>query len=163
MLAPPLLRGNSMKKFLSFAVASGFGVGYFPFASGTAGSAAIIPFAFIASYFWGFWAIPVLAVIFWIAGTFATREVLKYTKHDPSLVVVDEFVGQLIAIIPIATSMVWWHWMVAFFMFRFFDIIKPFPANYFDEKVLNSHGVMIDDVSAGIYAAMATGVIIWLF
>jgi phosphatidylglycerophosphatase A len=157
-------------KFLSYIIATGFGVGYFPFASGTAGSAATIPLAFIAAYFGGFWAVLVLAVFIYVIGTFATSEVLKYTEHDPSIVIVDEVVGQLVTILPVAYLLagnlelkVIWIYIAAFFLFRLFDITKPWPANYFDGKVMNAHGVMLDDVFAGIYAGAILWVLVWLF
>jgi phosphatidylglycerophosphatase A len=49
----------------------------------------------------------------------------------------------------------WWFWAVlAFILFRIFDILKPFPASYFDKKILNAHGVMLDDIAAGVYTVI---------
>lgn len=158
-----------MKKILSFLVASGFYVGYFPFASGTVASFAIIPFAFLTAYYGGACAVLALAAIIYLAGFLATREVLKYTKHDPSFVVADEYVGQLIAVIPIACTTyaaadltvaighLWPWYLAAFLLFRFFDIFKMGPAKYFDSKIMSATGVMLDDVFAGIFGA----IILW--
>ena len=82
-----------MYKKFSYFVATMFGVGYCPFASGTAGSLATLPFAFAAAYYGGTVGIAAAAVVVFFAGTLATKEVLKYTKHDPSIVVIDETAG----------------------------------------------------------------------
>ncbi len=148
-----------MRKKLSFVVASSFGVGYCPFASGTAGSLATLPLAFAVAYFYGVWGILVAAVVAFFAGVAASREVLKYTKHDPSLIVIDEVVGQLLAFALVADKLVantqaWAVYVIGFALFRLFDIWKPQPARWADQKVLNAWGVMLDDVFAGIYAAL---------
>lgn len=146
-------------KFLCYTAGSGFGVGYFPFASGTAGSFATLPFAFATAYFFGFWGIVVLSAIVFAIGVIACKEVLKYTKHDPSIIIIDEVVGQLLTFALVANGLVgnlnaWWAYVVGFFLFRIFDIIKPQPAKWADTKVMNAWGVMLDDVFAGIYAAV---------
>jgi phosphatidylglycerophosphatase A len=157
-----------MSKIASYMLATVFGVGYFPFASGTAGSAATLPFAFAAAYFGGFWAVLALSAIVYIAGTFATAEVLKYTGPDPSIIVIDEVVGQLVTLLLVAGSLRgnledWWIYVAAFLLFRLFDIVKPWPAGYIDRTMLNAHGVMLDDLFAGIYAAVALWVLKWFF
>ena len=100
-------------------------------------------------------------VLVYLLGTIASKEVLKYTSHDPSLIVIDEVAGQLIPLIffsafPLPSYGDWWLYIAlpSFILFRIFDILKPFPASYFDKKVLNEHGVMLDDIAAGIYALM---------
>ena len=148
-----------MYKKLSFVLASGFGVGYCPFASGTAGSLATLPLAFAVAYFYGWQGILIAAVIAFFVGVAASREVLKYTKHDPSLIIIDEVVGQLLAFALVADKLVanrqaWAVYAIGFALFRLFDIWKPQPARWADQKVLNAWGVMLDDVFAGIYAAL---------
>ena len=138
-----------------------FGVGYCPVASGTAGSLATIPFAFVLSYYWGMYGILIAATIVFFVGTFAVKQVLKYTKHDPSIVVVDEMVGQLLSFLLVADGLKgmmnlhsWFIYLVGFGLFRLFDITKPQPAKWADSKVMNAWGVMLDDVFAGIYATI---------
>jgi len=143
---------------LSYAIATFFGVGYCPIASGTAGSLATLPFAFLLTYYCG--GLPAILIFFalvYVIGTLASKEVLKHTTHDPSIIVIDEVAGQLIPLMYISVNPPshgdWWLYAAAaFVLFRIFDIFKPFPASYFDKKVLNAHGVMLDDVVAGIYA-----------
>ncbi|MFI3173491.1 MAG: phosphatidylglycerophosphatase A, partial [Eubacteriales bacterium] len=67
--------------------------------------------------------------------------------------------GQLLSLVLVAHQLVanlnaWWTYIIAFFLFRIFDIWKPQPAKWADTKVENAHGVMLDDVFAGLYAAI---------
>ena len=150
-----------MYKKLSFALVSMLGVGYCPFASGTAGSLATIPVAFALGYYFGVWGILIGSVIVFLLGAMATKEVLKYTKHDPSIVVIDEMAGQLLTFALVANELagnsnlsVIWLYAIGFGLFRLFDITKPQPAKWADSKVENAWGVMLDDVFAGVYAAI---------
>ena len=152
-----------MYKKFSYFVATMFGVGYCPFASGTV---ATLPFAFAAAYYGGTVGIAAAAVVVFFAGTLATKEVLKYTKHDPSIVVIDETAGQLFTFVAVAdqlTGAADWRafllYLFGFGLFRVFDITKPQPARWADSKVLNAWGVMLDDIFAGVYAAVILYVI----
>jgi phosphatidylglycerophosphatase A len=151
-----------MNKKAAYIIASFFGVGYCPKASGTAGSLATLPFAFLITYWGGFYAMLAFFALVYVAGTIASKEVLKYTSHDPSLIVIDEVAGQLVPLIffsfyELPEIRNWWLHIAlpSFVLFRIFDIFKPFPASYFDKKMLNEHGVMLDDIAAGIYALLA--------
>ena len=154
-----------MYKKISFAFATMFGVGYCPFASGTAGSLATVPLAFALAYFYGAWGIVAASIVVFFLGTIATKEVLKYTKHDPSIVVIDETAGQLLSFALVANRLIGAAdgraaliYAIGFGLFRLFDITKPQPAKWADSKVLNAWGVMLDDIFAGIYAA----IVLWL-
>lgn len=110
--------------------------------------------------------IAAAAVVVFFAGTLATKEVLKYTKHDPSIVVIDETAGQLFTFVAVAdqlTGAADWRafllYLFGFGLFRVFDITKPQPARWADSKVLNAWGVMLDDIFAGVYAAVILYVI----
>jgi len=147
------------RKRAAYIIATFFGVGYCPKASGTAGSLATLPFAFLLTYYGGFYAMLAFFVIVYVAGTIASKEVLKYTSHDPSIIVIDEVAGQLVPLVfcsafELPEMRMWWLCIAlpSFVLFRIFDIFKPFPASYFDKKVLNEHGVMLDDIAAGLYA-----------
>ena len=150
---------NKAYKILCYILCSWFGTGFCPVASGTAGSFATLPLAFIMAYFFGFWGILAATVICFFVGVIASKEVLKYTKHDPSLIVIDETAGQLLSFVLVANALegnlhAWWTYLLGFALFRLFDITKPQPAKYFDSKVLNAWGVMLDDIAAGVYAAI---------
>lgn len=159
-----------MYKKLAFGTATMAGVGYCPVASGTAGSLATLPFAFVLAYYFGVWGIIAGSLIVFLAGTAATKEVLKYTKHDPSIVVIDEMAGQLLSFAAVADGLAGnaglgalWIYLLGFGLFRLFDITKPQPAKWADSKVLNAWGVMLDDIFAGVYAAAVLYGIVYFF
>lgn len=85
-------------------------------------------------------------------GVWAANQVEKETKvHDNQIIVIDEIVGMLITVALFEKTLIWL--VVGFLLFRFFDIMKPFPANS-SEKIPHGWGVMMDDVIAGIYSAL---------
>ena len=82
----------------------------------------------------------------------------KRSGHDPAEVIIDEFLGQLISMIPIFTltqgiKSLFIYGLISFILFRFFDIIKPWPISYFD-NMKNPLGVILDDIVAGIISAL---------
>ena len=102
-----------------------------------------------------------------------------FKKKDPKEIVIDEFIGQSIPIISYSylsffkvgpsfdSFFIFFEgrpfigWLItSFILFRFFDILKPFPINIIDKKMKNGLGIMLDDIIAGIYSTIA-GVIIW--
>lgn len=149
-----------MYKTLSFVIVSLLGCGKSPVASGTVGSFVTLPLAYILIHYFGLWGIVLGALALFFVGVLCSKEVLKYTKHDPAIIVIDEAVGQLLSFLFVAESLknsleqAFFLYIFAFFCFRIFDIIKPQPARYFDQCVLNEWGVMLDDVIAGLYAAI---------
>lgn len=152
-----------MYKKISFLLASFFCAGYFPVASGTFGSLVTLPFVYYAAFRYGFNGVLLLSVISFLIGWIASKEVLKYTKHDPSLIVIDEVCGQSLTFLPLAAAMqgngnLMLVLAIGFGLFRLFDITKPFPVGWVDKKVCNAFGVMFDDVLAGCYGA----VFLWL-
>lgn len=149
-----------MYKTISFLIVSLFGCGKSPVASGTVGSFATLPLAYLLIQFYGVWGILAGAIVLFFLGVLFSIEVLKYTEHDPAVIVIDEAVGQLLSFLFVAEYLntspyhALWIYLIAFFLFRAFDIFKPQPAKYFDKCVLNAWGVMLDDVVAGLYAAI---------
>ena len=136
-------------------LATGLGAGYLPIAPGTWGSAEAIVIAFVLLL----WApeqswlvLAVLAVIFSLAGIPASTAVAREDQiKDPSIVVVDEIAGQLITLLFVPLSGLWI--LAAFFVFRLFDIIKPYPARRL-EGLPEGLGIMVDDLVAGFYAGL---------
>ncbi len=138
--------------FIARLLATGFYTGYAPKAPGTAGS--------LFGLFL-YWAIPgsksvyslVGIVLLFLAGVWAADRVEKETKvYDNQIIVIDEIVGMLITVVLFEKTLI--SLAVGFLLFRFFDIIKPFPAKS-SEKIPHGWGVMIDDVVAGIYSALS--------
>ena len=129
-----------------------FGIGFIPFASGTFGSLAglIIGYALnLINYNLFFIIIPMLFIL----GVIASNTYQKQTgEKDSSVIVIDEVVGQLIAMMFVMDDYI--LVFISFIIFRLFDIYKPWPASYADKKMTGGFGVMLDDVFAGIYTAI---------
>jgi phosphatidylglycerophosphatase A len=132
-------------------IASGFGVGLSPRAPGTVGSlAALLPWWFFLQHL----SLPAyleLLLAAFAVGVWSANWVIRKTRiEDPSVVVWDEFIGQWIALLLAPAG---WPWMVGgFVLFRLFDIWKPWPVSWADQKLHGGLGAMLDDVLAGIYA-----------
>jgi phosphatidylglycerophosphatase A len=139
-------------------IATWFGSGFMRPAPGTWGSLAAIPVGAIIFGFGGIYALITATFIAYIAGVWAARIFDEKTgEHDSKMIVIDEVVGQWIALTPAFVLMGLsspLYILAAFVMFRFFDILKPWPCCFFDKSVQNAHGVMLDDVIAGLYAAV---------
>jgi phosphatidylglycerophosphatase A len=142
-----------MRQLVIF-IATGAWSGYAPFAPGTAGSivgliAGYLAFAPIwrrspAAFLMVF--VIVFVVACWIAGS--AEKILG--EHDSSRIVLDEVLGMVATMFMNPTG--WVTLAAGFALFRFFDIIKPFPASFIDRRVRGGAGVMLDDLAAGIYA-----------
>jgi len=150
-------------KFLNYTWATWFGSGFCPVAPGTAGSLAAIPFV------WWFASQGIIPLFLFALFTFVTGiAVCGYimkdsSSDDPQIVVIDEVCGQAISLFlipasefssinPRSIAII----LVSFAFFRLFDIWKPWPASYFDGKMHNKWGMMLDDVAAGIYSMIVT-------
>ena len=136
-----------IKRFLIYTIGTGLGSGYTPKAPGTAGSllALLIFFIFpLNSINWF-----ILSILFFFVGVWSGSEIEKDKGEDPGLVVIDEMVGQWLAIIFLPYS--WITLLIGFILFRIFDIFKPYPINR-SQKLKAGWGIMIDDVLAGVYA-----------
>ena len=138
-------------------LATWFGSGLSPKAPGTCGSMAALPFAAIIVFWGGAEALAIAAALVTLVGiTVSNRYMaIKGTAHDPGEIVIDEVAGQWIALIPAGLNPL--SFAIAFVLFRLFDIWKPWPIRLLDQKVEGGLGVMIDDVAAGLLAA----VILW--
>ena len=154
--------------YLALAIAT-FGVGYLPLMPGTYGSlvavgiflglaqivkgnalVAMVRVAIVLVTFVGIWA--------------ASRTEQLSNRKDPGKIVVDEVAGQFISLFPLT---LFTHWsivavIISFILFRFFDIVKPYPARRL-EALKGGFGVMCDDLIAGVYAAVITSIIFAVF
>lgn len=158
-----------MKKKLAFFIASFFGVGYAPFASGTFGSLASFILIYPAIRYFGWVGLVFLTLISFFAGWIASHTVLKYTEHDPGLIVMDEVAGQSLTMLILLPSYykvggnLALFFLLSFILFRFFDIKKPLLVGYVDQRVKNSFGVMFDDILAGIFAGLVGIILVAIF
>jgi phosphatidylglycerophosphatase A len=125
------------------AIASLGGIGFLKPAPGTWGSLAVMPLALLPP-----WVALLAAVIFTVLGYWALTR-LPETTADPGWVVVDEAAGQSLAL---AAATGWLGVLLAFALFRLFDITKPGPVGWADRRK-GAFGVMADDVIAGAMAA----------
>ena len=140
---------------LANLISTWFGCGRFPKAPGTAGSAAAVLIAVAIEHFFALppYAFAILAAILFAPATWAATVSARAVKlKDPQFVVVDEVIGQWIALAG-ARVLNWKAWLAAFVLFRLFDIWKPAPARQL-ERLPGGWGINLDDVMAGIYAAL---------
>ena len=153
-------------KQTAFLLSTLFYVGYFPKIPGTIGSLVSLPIIFYICYKFGFIGLLATIIISFIVAMVSVKEVLKYTKHDPSFVVIDEFIGQAVTFLLISDTLVSntniVPYIIGFILFRIFDVTKPYPVSYADKKIQNAFGVILDDVFAGIYATIIIYIISYL-
>ena len=154
--------------YLALAIST-FGVGYLPLMPGTYGSlvgvgiflgltqlvkgkvlVAVVLVSIVLVTFAGIWA--------------ASRTEVLSGRKDPGKVVVDEVAGQLISLFPLTLFAGWSivAVIISFILFRFFDIVKPYPARRL-EALKGGLGIMCDDLMAGVYAAVITSIIVAVF
>lgn len=144
------------------------GVGYLRPAPGTWGSLVALPLAWALHIIGGFWLLAAATVVMAVVGYFAVASAIKGAdNHDPSEIVVDELVGQWIALWPVSFGAIfagtdvislWPGLVTAFVAFRIFDVWKPGPVGYAD-RMDGAAGVMLDDIVAGWLAALVVAVL----
>ena len=162
------------------AILTMFGIGYFKYAPGTAASfvTCIIFYLLYASSFYlgqgKIYIVCILLIILVYSIIIIDKLSYLFKKKDPEEIVIDEFIGQSIPLtvyfffrsFSLEEFFFFFGWpflgwtIISFILFRFFDIVKPFPINIVDKKMKNGLGVMLDDIIAGIYSTI-TIYIIW--
>jgi phosphatidylglycerophosphatase A len=150
---PRLIRG----------VVTGFGIGYLPLAPGTWASGATV--GLVALIHWalptreGLVLVGALVLLTPVAINFSTRFSQALNHSDPSQIVIDEIIGQMVCFlwVPVSTFSLF----AGFLMFRFFDIVKPFPVRNC-ERLPGGMGIVFDDVAAGLYAGVFLSLLLWL-
>jgi phosphatidylglycerophosphatase A len=147
---------TSLNRTAARLIATWFGCGYSPIGPGTAGSLSALAVAIFlhAAYGAGRGTFLILALLLLAPGIWAADVVARIEQRtDPGLVVVDEVIGQWIALAG-AAAFNWKSALAAFVAFRLFDIWKPPPVRQL-EKLHGGLGIVADDVMAGIYGALA--------
>ena len=156
-----------MIKKINLLFVTFFGTGYIKIASGTFASlfTSVILFSLFRSSILNeyFLILCITTLLVFIYSLYAIKTLKnEFDEIDASEIVIDEVVGQMIPILMIEyiafsqSSMFGadlYLYVISFFLFRFFDIFKPFPIGYFDKNYKNSFGIMFDDVLAGIYTS----------
>lgn len=131
-------------------LAFGFGSGCSRYAPGTFGTLVAVPIFLLLNVF-PLWIYLLITLLMFLVGIWLCSETTKKLGvHDHSGIVWDEIVGYLVTMIAAPQG---WSWVIiGFVLFRFFDILKPWPISLADKKIPGGFGIMIDDVLAGIAA-----------
>jgi len=148
----PLPQGERVKKPLWWYIATWFGVGTARTASGTMGSLAALPLAFVVQTAFGSFALLVTSLGLFVVGWWAAGKFLQNRPDqggDPKQVVIDEVAGQCLVLSVLYPT--WQSYLVGFLLFRVFDVIKPWPVCWADKNVKGAVGVMFDDFLAAMY------------
>ena len=129
-----------------------FGIGFLPI-SGTIGSLIAIFVYFIFYNYLNLLSFIVLIILIFFCSIFFLDKTIKqsFSTSDPKEIVIDEFIGQSIPLLLCENN--FFLIILSFLLFRLFDITKPWPASYFDLKVKNANGVLMDDIIAGLYTS----------
>ena len=128
-----------------------FNLGFIKFMPGTFGSLVSLPIGYIIIKLFGFWIFILITTLLLAISYYAISKYLIAKKSkDPKEIIIDEFIGQFIALIFIPDTIL--GLLVSFLLFRFFDITKLYPVNK-AEKIPGAIGVLADDVVAGLMTA----------
>lgn len=142
-----------MTKRLVVMFASGFWTGYLPLAPGTWGSLAILPVGAFVSLLFGVSGLLVLSATLFVIGVWASQEYIELDgRADPPEITIDEMAAQVLILTIVDFILL--DYLLAFGLFRLFDIFKPFPIPWVEQKFPSALGVMVDDIVAAIYAML---------
>ncbi|WP_432697372.1 phosphatidylglycerophosphatase A family protein [Marinobacterium sp. YM272] len=142
--------------FLAF----GLGSGASPWAPGTVGTLAAVPLWYLLAQ------LPLITYLLIVLAAFAVgcwlcqRTSDDLGVHDHGGIVWDEFVGYWITMIAVPVAPLWA--VLGFVLFRVFDILKPWPIRWADKRVHGGFGIMLDDLIAGVFAAVVLQLVIWV-
>jgi phosphatidylglycerophosphatase A len=149
MLYVPCLQVYVLNRFF-LLVATGFGVGYSPIVPGTLGTLLAIPLYLLLS------EIPspiyelTLMGFFFLSVWISERAEQFFGKKDDQRIVIDEMMGFFITLLWLEKTLL--VIVIGFILFRFFDILKPFPIRHLEKRWKGGYGVVLDDLMAGLYA-----------
>ena len=161
------MKDKQVVQRLGVLVGTFFGAGHVPLVPGTLASALAVALYLLLwpAQLSPLWLLPAVAVLFvpavWASGICEQQ----FGMRDPGLVVVDEVLGQMIALAAVPRGHAgvagWKYWLLGFILFRLFDTIKPFPAGR-SEQWPGGWGVVADDCWAGVYAFAVVRLAVWL-
>lgn len=144
----------------ALAVSTWFGAGLIPGIPGTCGSLGAVLLIILLNCFGAVYVhlflLPVIPLAIWASDI--SRRLLR--KEDPSEVVIDEVAGLFMTLFLIPPT--WLSLAAGLLLFRFFDILKPFPVGLIDRRVKGGLGIVLDDIMAGIYANICVRFILML-
>lgn len=169
--AAVLFKNMTVLDKLCYFLGVGLGSGLSPKAPGTAGSFLVLFFAPLWIFLGTYPSLGVIAIAAIIGIPICGRTAQLMGVHDDGRIVWDEFVGQSMVLMPMLAlgklitfdGMTLINILIAFGLFRLFDIWKPWPIRYFDRNVHGGFGIMVDDILAGLMAALAMwGYLLWI-
>ena len=145
-----------MKSNFYKSISTCFGLGYISPFPGTLTSFLTVVIIWLIQKYFGFQI--TLTCIFFITllGYIAIEKDVN-KKSDPKEIVIDEFIGQ--SLVLVFLPLTYQNYILGFILFRFFDIYKPMPINYFEKKYQNAFGIIFDDIIAAVYALLAIYII----
>lgn len=139
---------SSPENFLAF----GFGSGLVPKAPGTAGSLCALPIVWLMGQIEPIFLYGVICATCILIGIRVCERAAQHLgRHDHPAIVWDEIVGMQITLVLVPTTLV--NLIIGLALFRFLDIVKPWPVSWFDKNIRGGAGVMLDDIVAGTIAA----------
>ena len=154
-----------MKK-INVLISTFFGYGYLTKMPGTVASLVTTIFIYIAYEYLGYTDLKFSIIFFFIIFFYSFYAVKdsesEFVNKDPRQIVIDEVLGQSMPLILLLhlnqtnqiSMQIEIYYIISFFLFRFFDIIKPFPVSYFDKNFKNYFGIIMDDIMAGFYTML---------
>ena len=138
------------------SISTFFGLGYISPFPGTLTSFLTVVIIWLIQKYFGFQITLTCVFIITLLGYIAIeRDANK--KSDPKEIVIDEFIGQAVVLIFLPLTLK--NYLLGFIFFRFFDIYKPIPINYLENKYKNAFGIIIDDIVAAFYALLVINTI----
>jgi phosphatidylglycerophosphatase A len=150
---------NFREKSVMF-LATGCLAGNMPVAPGTFGSVMGLPLCFLLSGI-GFAAAIFLSALFVLFAVWIAHIAEKIVKQkDPGCIVIDEIAGMMVTLLGLPFNVL--TAAAGFMIFRFFDILKPFPIRYLEVKLPGGAGIVMDDVMAGIYSNLVLRALLYL-
>ncbi len=142
-------------------LAFGGGAGLAPVAPGTFGTLVGIPFFLLMAGLPLPYYLLLTAALFAVGVWICDRSATALGVHDHPGIVWDEIVGYLVTMI--AAPLQWQWLLVGFVLFRFFDIVKPWPIRWLDRRVGGGFGIMVDDLLAGIFGLVVMQLLLWFY
>ena len=158
---------NITMKKINLLISTFFGYGYISFIPGTVTSFVTTVFIYIAYEILGYTDLKFSIIFFLLLFLYSFYAVKdsesEFKNKDPRQIVIDEVLGQSMPLILVLylsennliTLKIEIYYIVSFFLFRFFDIFKPFPVSYFDKNFKNYFGIIMDDIMAGFYTMIS--------
>ena len=153
---------SANNKRLAMLLATWFGTGLIKFAPGTWGSIAALPFAWIICKNWQAPGLVLAIIAVSLAGVWAISiHAQELPDEDPAEIVIDEVAGMWLTLLVVPPDLL--YYFIGLVVFRIADILKPWPVSWADCRIKGAVGIMLDDIFAGVYAAIVLLTVSFIF